>query len=305
MDNNVTQINFDTLRQMVDADYEDGDLIILDDVRDLPSMGTLQVDMILGLICKEGKVQVEMNDHPVIAQKGDMLICPPRAFVNDYMLSPNFSAHVIGISYTASQHMLHMSKDVWNMMMYITRTPVYHLTTADYELMECYYNLMSFKLKNPNAIYQREAMHALFQAVFYDMCSILIPLANAAGEPVDHRMKRGDQLVRRFLDLLAESAGRERSVTAYASRLCVTPKYLTSVCRSCSGKTALEWIYEYATNEIIQQLKYTDRSIKEIAADLNFPNISFFGKFVKARLGLSPTAYRAQLAAAGRQREEK
>lgn len=304
MDNRVTQINFDTLRQMVQADYEDGDILLLDDIKEVPSMGTLQVDIVLAIICTEGKLQVEINDRPVLMQKGDMLLCPPKTFVNDYMLSPNFSAHIIGISYRAAQHMLHMSKDIWNMVMYVIKTPVYHLTPEDYELMECYYALMACKLRHPNAIYQREAMHALFQAVFYDMCSILFPLANAQTEQTDYRMKRGDQLVRHFLNLLAENAGRERSVTAYASQLCVTPKYLTSVCKSCSGKTALEWIYEYATNEIVQQLKYTDRSIKEIANDLNFPNISFFGKFVKARLGLSPTAYRSQLAAAGRKQEQ-
>lgn len=41
--------------------------------------------------------------------------------------------------------------------------------------------------------------------------------------------------------------------------------------------------------------KYSNKSIKEIAAELDFPNPSFFGKYVKARLGLSPANYRNQI----------
>jgi AraC-like DNA-binding protein len=46
--------------------------------------------------------------------------------------------------------------------------------------------------------------------------------------------------------------------------------------------------------DIIRMLKYSDKSIKEIALELDFPNISFFGKYVKAHLGVSPKAYRRQ-----------
>ena len=36
-------------------------------------------------------------------------------------------------------------------------------------------------------------------------------------------------------------------------------------------------------------------SIKEISAQLDFPNISFFGKYVRKHFGLSPKNYREQL----------
>ena len=45
-----------------------------------------------------------------------------------------------------------------------------------------------------------------------------------------------------------------------------------------SGKTALEWIHDFLADSITHKLKYTDVSIKEIADELGFPNISFFGK---------------------------
>lgn len=42
-------------------------------------------------------------------------------------------------------------------------------------------------------------------------------------------------------------------------------------------------------------LQWSPKSIKEIAMELDFPNLSFFGKYVKRYLGVSPKQYREQL----------
>jgi AraC-like DNA-binding protein len=57
----------------------------------------------------------------------------------------------------------------------------------------------------------------------------------------------------------------------------------------------MEWIERYVTLDAIAQLTSTDRSIKYIAYDLNFPSLSFFGKYFTRVVGLSPSAYRAEL----------
>jgi len=44
--------------------------------------------------------------------------------------------------------------------------------------------------------------------------------------------------------------------------------------------------------DISYMLRYTRKSVKEISCDLDFPNISFFGKYVKKHLGVSPKNYR-------------
>lgn len=62
--------------------------------------------------------------------------------------------------------------------------------------------------------------------------------------------------------------------------------------KQASGKTALAWIHEYTLDAISQALRFSDRSIKEIAVDFGFTNLSTFGKFVKDNLGDSPRAFR-------------
>lgn len=47
--------------------------------------------------------------------------------------------------------------------------------------------------------------------------------------------------------------------------------------------------------DVEYQLKRTRKSIKEIANELDFPSLSFFGKYVKRYLGVSPREYRDKL----------
>lgn len=102
----------------------------------------------------------------------------------------------------------------------------------------------------------------------------------------------GEALYARFKDLLFLYRGKERKVMFYASELCVIPKYLTAVVKEFSGRTPIQWINETAIREIEYMLRHTQSSIKEIAIELNFPDLSCFGKFFKAHKGMSPKYYR-------------
>lgn len=103
---------------------------------------------------------------------------------------------------------------------------------------------------------------------------------------------RTEDLFGRFMNLLSEHFTQERKVAFYASKLCVTPKYLSTTIKLASGKTPTTWINEMVFMEMERKLRYSQLSIKEIACELNFPNTSFFGKFFKVRSGLSPLRYR-------------
>jgi AraC-like DNA-binding protein len=94
--------------------------------------------------------------------------------------------------------------------------------------------------------------------------------------------------------LLHSNDIKRRTVEAYASKLYISPKYLTAVCKKNSGKTANEWITEQVLEDIRYYLKQTDFSIKQICNRLGFPNTSFFGKYVKDHFGMTPMQLRGQ-----------
>ena len=103
-------------------------------------------------------------------------------------------------------------------------------------------------------------------------------------------------LFERYLQLVQEHCMEEREVDFYARKLFITPKYLTEVCKKNSGKTALEWIHNYTTQRIIILLENKKLSFTEIADTLNFSSQSFFSRYVRKVLGVSPSEYRQRMA---------
>lgn len=94
------------------------------------------------------------------------------------------------------------------------------------------------------------------------------------------------------VDIISSSYPKRRDAAYYADRLHITPKYLSAVYKKTYGKTASKIIDAYVVKDIERLLKNTRKSIKEISNELEFPNTSFFGRFVKKYLGVTPNAYR-------------
>jgi AraC-like DNA-binding protein len=103
---------------------------------------------------------------------------------------------------------------------------------------------------------------------------------------------RTDELFNRFLTLLREHCSTERSVEFYASEMGITPKYLSLILKKKSGRNASKLIDEAVVYEAKRLLKYSGLSIREIALKLNFASQSFFGKYFKQRVGVSPSRYK-------------
>ena len=108
-------------------------------------------------------------------------------------------------------------------------------------------------------------------------------------------LSRSEIMTQEINSLLEEHITRERQISIYASMLCVTPKYLSTIIKKVSGQTANFWINRKLIEVISHQLLHTSKSLKEIAYALNFSNSSSFGKYIKAQTGMSPTDYREQL----------
>ena len=117
--------------------------------------------------------------------------------------------------------------------------------------------------------------------------------SNGSLNSVRRTTRRATSFFRDFLELLSSTYPKPRNVAYYADKLCLTPKYLSTVCREACGSTASEIINRYVVRDVQYLLRQRGKSIKEICNELEFPNLSFFGRYVKKHLGLSPKAYRS------------
>ena len=82
------------------------------------------------------------------------------------------------------------------------------------------------------------------------------------------------------------------TIDFYASRLCLTPRYMSTIIRQVSGKSAKQWIDDALVTRIKIELKHTDKPVARICDDMNFPNPSFLTKFFKRMTGQTPSQYR-------------
>ena len=102
-------------------------------------------------------------------------------------------------------------------------------------------------------------------------------------------------IMRRFIDLLQQGLIRQhRTVEYYASRLNITPNYLTECCIKTSRHNASFFIEHFTAEEIARLLKREDLSITDVAYQLDFNTTNYFTRYVKRVLGMTPSQYKAK-----------
>lgn len=149
--------------------------------------------------------------------------------------------------------------------------------------------MRSVLAEETNATTRDKVIGALFAAMFHYVMGI-IQRRNSGGE--SEVSNRTDELFNRFVTLLQQRCNSERSVEFYASQMGITPKYLSLIVKKKSGCNASKLIDEAVIYEAKRLLKYSGLSIQQIAMQLNFTSQSFFGKYFKQRVGVSPSRYK-------------
>lgn len=102
-------------------------------------------------------------------------------------------------------------------------------------------------------------------------------------------------LLLRFQRLIEERFLDSRQVKDYASMLGVTPNYLNVQTQKYWGESALSLINKRVVLEIKRRLLGSDADISEIAYTLGFNELSYFSRFFKRNVGLTPNAFRRQM----------
>lgn len=125
--------------------------------------------------------------------------------------------------------------------------------------------------------------------------SMILITASSFGKPplnIDHTFNRQETLVRKFFDLLIDTCEAKRSVTYYAEKLRVTPKYLSTVVKTVSNRPVQNWINEAILISAKRYIMTTDLTIYQIADKLHFQTSSTFIRFFRMHVGCSPLDYK-------------
>lgn len=187
-------------------------------------------------------------------------------------------------------------KQLMHLFIFVRKPPILKLNDSEWqEIMRSIEDTFTEGCKHQSDTLSTEIMHSLFRILCYRICrAIDYRIEKYSDEPSDisSSHNRNATYFNSFLEELSKNYMQERSVGFYAGKLHLTPKYLTTLIRQTTGRTASEWIDEYVILEAKNLLKYSTMNIQEIAYYLNFPNQSFFGHYFKKHTGMSPSSYR-------------
>ena len=84
----------------------------------------------------------------------------------------------------------------------------------------------------------------------------------------------------------------EHEVSFYAKKCGVTPAHFSGAIRKASGHSPLAIITGIIIMNAKAQLKSTRLPVKEIAFSLGFNNLSFFNKYFRKHVEMTPQEYR-------------
>ena len=294
-DNNFHATCNDCLTDNLQATMEalsDNDIAVFDELGRIPAKNIHTFAYII-VACLGGKGQITIEGRDYEITHNDVVISHPNQFIENAMVSCDFKCRGLLMSPQYFKSVFYLPGKMWKAGFDIRRVPVLHLSDAELEgfMVDC--DVLKYKLAHTDRPHHKQAIKLLLQSQIYDMYDILAPKLQL-NENVSYGYSSGEALFGRFINLITAESPCRHSVIFYADKLCITPKYLSSICKKQTGNTASDLIDEMTVNYIKQMLRSSDKSIKQIATDTGFDNLSFFGKFVRRKLGVSPRDYRTR-----------
>ena len=247
----------------------------------------VKLHAVIAIICLKGKIR---GTHNMVQFEGTapcLLILLVEHTVTIENISEDFSALFVVMSKKFLDNL--NIEERLPVFLSLHKNPLVPLKKQEFASLKDYFRIVQRVLKlTGNPFIERIIQHFTI-AYFYGFGYHAHGLEHNTKDDIRTRQ---DELVEKFLEDLIKNFRTERSIRFYANRLCVTPKYLSKVIKDHNGLSAKEWIEDYIVLEAQALLKSTDKTIQQISDELNFPTQSFFGKFFKRSVGLSPLDYR-------------
>ncbi|MDO5447544.1 MAG: helix-turn-helix domain-containing protein [Prevotellaceae bacterium] len=266
------------------------DLMMFSDFSEVPiPKRAFKMDCTFVVICKSGSAKFALNTIEREIKQNDIILVNTNETVESVKITDDFNAMTIFISHSLMEDIIMNYEDISSLLLFSREHPIIHLADEDAIAFQEYFQMLQSRIDNSDNHFRKEIVRSLMLSWIYYLSNIIYNLKQTI---IDNNKRRADIIFANFLKLVEENFRTERRVTWYSDKLCISPKYLSTVIKDASHRTPNDWIDYYVILEARVMLKNTNKSIKEVADYLNFPNQSFFGKFFKERVGCSPLAFR-------------
>ena len=245
--------------------------------------------------CQRGSVEVSLEGCHYHIKPGDVYIYMASTLVHLLHKSEDAEGIMVEVDF---YYILPIVNKVINVesQLFMRKNPCVSLSGeqcahVEYLLNNLWDRINAEDCQKENVQYQHlklELIKSMGQTICYEILNMYF--TNQPLQPLQQGKK--DVVFQNFMLSLFRFYRKERDVSFYARMQHITPRYFSAIIKEKTGDSALQWIVRMVITEAKQLLEESDLSIKEIADQLNFPTQSFFGKYFKQYVGVSPKEYR-------------
>lgn len=229
-------------------------------------------------------VKIDMQEYE-LEDPYNVVKVAPGQIVSIEKVSADFDAHVMLLSRRFIESLLVYINGSVPMQLGAGTSIEYH-DSAIINSITMVSNAIRRCVQDKSNPYRLQVVQHLIMAIFYSSEQI------RNVRPEEKPRTNADVLSKEFLGLMKENFRKERQLKFYADKLCITPRYLSRVVKESTGSSAADWIERSVVLEARALLKSTNMTVQQISDELNFPSQTFFGKYFKRRIGMSPKEYR-------------
>ena len=288
----IKAITVERLVRQYDMPHIAHDVVLVETLRALPELTTayrLSLCMFMG-VCTDGVVSLTVNGKKRVISRNNVMLVTDESVVDNINYSPDFDGIGFFLSYKMLQEIL---KDIQNMsdLFLLTHNhPMFEVTDSELDTLQTYQQQILRNIKTPHHKYSLEVVRLLILTMIFEVREAFERVVQC--RETEDKQSRAERIFVQYIQLVEKNYKKQRQVQWYAAQMDLSPKYLCEAISAVSRRSPNEWIDKFVTTEIRNQLRHTNKRISEIAAEMHCPTQSFFGKYFKDNVGVSPTDYR-------------
>lgn len=291
-DKDIQPITIETVVGKFQLPCIPNDIALVQSLKEIPQMEEprrMSLCLFVGM-CTSGICTISVNGKKRVITANNVMLITDESVIDSIMFSEDFDGIGFFVSYQLLQEIL---KDITNMSDIFLLThnhPVFDINDVEKEMMERYFKEITFRIEMPRHRYRLEVVRIIILSMIYDLSNAFDRILMLSGD--EDRQTRSERIFVRFIQHVEHHFKEQRQVQWYANLMELSPKYLCEIITNVSRRSPNEWIDKFVTTEIRNQLRHTNKRISQIAEEMNFPTQSFFGKYFKENVGVSPSDYR-------------
>lgn len=270
--------------------YQDG-ILILHNPHFKANWEPYKLKQLIVILCHEGHGYGAVNLRPVHLHHNCLLIALPGQIAQSNKISEDFKGTFLVMSERFLSRM--NIGDAYLFQKSVENNPVCLLDGKTADAFRSFIGLSRSLMQIPDSNPNVEEAFSLLTKLFYLMVGWIVQ-PPSDGHETEYRQ---NEVMMQFLQLVKLHYREHRDVGFYADKLNMSAKYMTTLIKKASGKSAMQWIEESVILDAKAQLSSTVNTVQQIAFDLNFPSQSLFGRYFKHMVGMSPSDYRASVRA--------